>query len=452
MGVFFLLQGAGFHVVCANSLRRDDDLFRGGVGMDIAVLEFHNLPQIGGFAMAGKKKNDVVVVSFARTATGNYGGSLKNYLGIDLAAIAIKEALNRANYGNGNFTVDDVILGQCYYRAKEEPNIGRLAPLKAGLPLEVTGMTLQRACASGLQAIITGSQELQTGWRDVVIAGGAESMSNAPYELYQLRWGSKIKNAELVDTMYGTILSCPPTGTGMGITAENLCDRFNISREECDNFSMTSHLRAQKATENGLFKEEIVPITIKERGKETVFAVDECIRADTSMEKLGKLKPVFKEGGKITAGNSCPMNDGASVLVMMTRETAEKHNLQPLASIVDFAVVGIDPDIMGYGPVPATRKALERAGLKLSDIDLFEVNEAFAPVGVVFLKELGVSHEKVNVNGGAIAMGHAVGSTGGRLSCTLINEMRRRGVKYGIATICQGTGMGTALIYRNEAM
>jgi acetyl-CoA C-acetyltransferase len=312
-------------------------------------------------------------------------------------------------------------------------------------------MTLQRACASGLQAIITGSQEIIAGQGKVVIAGGAESMSNAPCELYSLRWGTKVRNDELFDSMYTPILSCPPTGTGMGITAENLCDKFGITREECDEFAFTSHQRAIKATDSGSFKDEILPLKIKDKkGNENVFKVDESIRRDTSVEKLGRLKPIFKEGGKITAGNSCPMNDGASVVVLMNRETAEKLDLQPLARVVSYAVVGVDPDIMGYGPVPATKKALERSRLALSDIELFEVNEAFAPVPIVYMKELGIPSDIVNVNGGAIALGHAIGSSGARISITLMNEMIKRGVRYGVSAICQGTGMGTAVIFENE--
>ena len=397
-------------------------------------------------------KNDVVVAA-ARTPTGVFGGTLKNFLGIDLATEVIKESLVRANLVGKEHMVDDVILGQMYFRNKEEANIGRLAALRAGLPFEVPGMTLQRACASGLQAIISGAQEISSGYSKVVIAGGAESMSNAPYELYSLRWGTKVKDSELFDAMYTPILSCPPTGTGMGITAENLCERFGVSREQCDEFAVKSHRLAAAATEGGRFKEEMSPITIKDRkGNAEVFAVDECIRKDATADQLGKLKPAFKGGVKITAGNSCPLNDGASVVVLMDRETAGKFGLNPLASIVGYAVVGVDPDIMGYGPVPATKKALERAGLTTSDCGLFEVNEAFAPVALVYRKELGVPEDALNVNGGAIALGHAIGSSGARISITLMNEMVKRGVRYGVSTVCQGTGMGTAMIFENERL
>lgn len=400
-----------------------------------------------------KEKNDVVVVAGVRTPTGVFGGTLKNFLAVDLAVDVIKELLVRSNLVGKENVVDDVVFGELYNRNKEEvSNIARIALLRAGMPLEVTGMTLQRACASGLQAIITGSQEIVAGQCKVVIAGGAESMTNAPYECYATRWGSKFKDVVLFDGMYSPILSCPPTGTGMGITAENLCTKFNITREQCDEFAFTSHQRAAAASEGGKFKEEMLPIKIKDhKGNEKIFDFDECIRKDTTVERLSKLKPIFKPvGGNVTAGNSCPLNDGASAVVLMSREAADQHGLKPIAKIVDYAVVGLDPDIMGYGPVPATRKALGRAGLALSDCGLFEVNEAFAPVAVTYIKELGIPGDLVNVNGGAIALGHAVGSTGVRISVTLMQEMMKRGVRYGVSAICQGVGMGTAMIFENE--
>ncbi|RJQ28226.1 thiolase family protein [Candidatus Parcubacteria bacterium] len=398
-----------------------------------------------------KDSKDVVVVAGARTGTGAFGGTLRTFLGIDMATEVIKESLVRAKLIGKENVVDDVIFGQMYFRNKEEANIGRLAGLRAGLPVEVPGMTLQRACASGLQAIISGAQEIISGQSKVVIAGGAESMSNAPYELYSLRWGVKVRNEELFDSMYTPILSCPPTGTGMGITAENLCEKFGISREQCDEFAVTSHQRAASATEGGKFKEEMLALKIKDKkGNIGLFDVDESVRKDNTIEKMGKLRPAFKEGGKITPGNSCPLNDGASAVVLMNRETAERFGLTPIAKIVAYAVVGVEPDIMGYGPVPATRKALEKAGLKISDCALFEVNEAFAPVALVYLKELGIPGDMLNVNGGAIALGHAIGSSGVRISITLMHEMAKTGVRYGVSAICQGTGMGTAMIFENE--
>ncbi len=397
------------------------------------------------------KPDDVVVVAAVRTAVGVFGRSLRDYLAIDLAAMVIREAVKRARLEERLGEIGDVVFGQLYFRNKEEPNIGRLAAWKAGLPKEVPGMTIQRACASGLQAIILGAQEIIAGQCDIVIAGGAESMSNAPYELYTLRWGRRWKNEELFDAMYAPILDCPPTGIGMGMTAENLADMFNISREEMDQFAYTSHMWAARAFDEGRFEDEILPVPVRgQDGQETLFRRDESIRKDTSLEKLAQLPPVFKEGGKVTAGNSCPLNDAASVLVLMRRSKAEALGLAPMARVVSYAVVGVDPDIMGYGPIPATRKALAIAGLKITDIDLFEINEAFASVPLAYMKDLGVSRDVLNVNGGAIALGHPIGATGAKITTTLLYEMRRRGAKRGLTGICQGTGMGTAVIWESE--
>jgi acetyl-CoA C-acetyltransferase len=391
---------------------------------------------------------EVFVVGMVRTPVGLFGGALRDFLGIDLATIVIKEAIQRAGLEEHKQLVDDVILGQMYFRNKEEPNVGRLAAWQAGLPENVPGMTIQRACASGLQAIITGGDQILAGNADLVIAGGTESMSNAPYELYGLRWGKKLLNEDLYDSMYTPILSCPPTGTGMGVTAENLAEKMNISREEMDNYALISQQWAAKAQKEGKFKNEIIPVTLKgKKGAVQLFTEDEGVRADASLEKFAQLKPAFKAGGKVTAGNACTLNDGAAVLVLASGSKVRELGLKPIAKLLSSAVVGVNPDIMGYGPVPATAKALERAGLKSSDIDLFEVNEAFAVVPMTAMKELNIPREKINVNGGAIAIGHPIGGSGGRITVTLLNELQRSGKKYGVTALCQGTGMGTSVVW-----
>lgn len=398
------------------------------------------------------KREDVVVVAAARTGMGLFGGSLKDFLGVDLATLVIKEILKRAQLTECPERVGDVILGQILGRVKEEANVARVAAWRAGIPKEVPAMNLQRACASGLQAAISGAQEIQVGQCDIVIAGGTESMTNSPYELYGLRWGKRWRNDEIFDCMYAPLLNLPPTGTGMGLTAENLAEQCDISRSSMDEYSLESHARSARATAQGLFRDEILGINLPgPKGQPpVVFDRDESIR-QTTLEKLGALPPAFKEGGRVTAGNACPINDGAAALCLMRREVADQLGLQPLLRLVSYAVVGVDPDIMGYGPIPATRKALEKAALSLGDIDLFEVNEAFAPVPLAYMKELGVPHTVMNVNGGAIAMGHPVGASGARLVVTIAYEMARRGARRGITAICQGSGMGTAAIWERDA-
>jgi acetyl-CoA C-acetyltransferase len=390
---------------------------------------------------------EVVVVGAVRTPIGSFGGAMKDLLGIDLATKVIEEAIKRAGLEDFKDQVDDVILGQMYFRNKEEPNVGRLAAWNAGLPETVPGFTVQRACASGLQAIISGVEKIKAGNADIVIAGGTESMSNAPYELYGLRWGKKTLNEELFDSMYTPILSCPPTGTGMGITAENLAEKFHIQRSEMDEYALTSQQLANEAIQAARFESEIVPISLVGKKRETVISVDEGPRKDTTLEKLAQLKPVFKNGGRVTSGNACTLNDGAAVVVLMSASKAKELGVKPIAKYVESAIVGLDPDIMGYGPVPATKKALNRAGLNINNIDLFEVNEAFAVVPLTFMKEFNIKRDIINVNGGAIALGHPISATGARIVTTLINEMQRRGSHLGVTTLCQGTGMGTSVIW-----
>lgn len=403
--------------------------------------------------MGEKTKDDVVLVASARTAVGNYGGSLKSFLGIDLAVPVIKEVVKRAGIEEIKNQIGDVIMGQLYYRNKEEPNVGRLAAWHAGLGQEVPGLTMQRACSVGLQAIITGAHEIIADMCDMVIAGGTESMTNAPYELYNLRWGRRWLNEELFDGMYAPILNCPPTGTGMGVTAENLADMFNITREEMEEWAVTTHQRAAKATEEGKFAADIIPLEIppKRKGDQPqVFDRDECIRPDTSVERLRKLPPTFKESGKVTAGTSCPLNDGAGVVMLMRRSKADELGIKPLAKFAGATVVGVDPDIMGYGPTAATKRLFARKGLKASDVDLYQLHEPFAPIPLVFMKEIGVPKDIFNVNGSSLAIGHPIGATGAILAMILVREMQRRDAKVGLVGLCQGTGMGTVALWEKE--
>ncbi|MDT3701149.1 MAG: thiolase family protein [Thermincola sp.] len=399
-----------------------------------------------------KSKDDVVIVAQARTPVGLFGGALRDYLGIDMATWVIKDLVKKAGLEDKTSEIGDVILGQMYHRNKEEPNVGRLAAWQAGLGDEVPGMTLQRACAVGLQAIMTGAQEIMAGQCDIVIAGGTDSMSNAPYEVYGLRWGVKTMNQELFDGMYVPILACPPTGTGMGMTAENLADKFDISREEMDEYAVMSHQRAAKATKEGKFKGHIVQVTMpgKKGQPDKIFDTDEAIRADLSLEKISQLKPVFKKGGKVTVANACPLNDGAAAVILMRRSKAEELGLEPLATYRTGTVVGCDPDIMGYGPTKAAKKLMEKNSWSASDIDLYQIHEPFAPIPLTFKKEIGISFDVMNLNGGPIAIGHAIGATGATLSMILIDEMKRQNVKRGLVGICQGTGMGTAVVFERD--
>lgn len=390
---------------------------------------------------------EVVVVGAVRSAVGLYGKSLKEWLGVDMATENIKELLKRTGMEDRKHEIGDVVLAQLYFRNKEEPNVGRTAAYYAGLH-DAPGMTIQRACAAGLQAIISGAQEIVCEQSEVVIAGGTESMSNAPYELYSLRWGKKMLHEEIFDSMYGALLSCPPTHIGMGMTAENLAAKFNMTREELDQFAYESQARAKAAQEAGKFEEEIFPLTIAGPKNEKIpFLKDESPRPNTTLEGLAKLKPVFKPDGLVTAGNACTLNDGVAMTMLTSRKKADGLGLKPIARLVSYAVVAVDPNLMGYGPIPAARKALEKANLKISDIDLFEINEAFASVPVAFMKELGVPRDQMNINGGAIALGHPIGATGVRLVTSLVHEMKRSGARRGLVGICQGTGMGTAAIF-----
>ncbi|MFO7263443.1 MAG: acetyl-CoA acetyltransferase [Bacillaceae bacterium G1] len=392
---------------------------------------------------------DVVIVEGVRTAIGRMGGTLKDVEPDFLAAHVIEELLRRT--GVDGSMIDEVILGHVKQSA-DHPNIARKAALRAGLPIEVPGYTVHRQCGSGLQAINNAAQAIMCGLADIVIAGGTESMSTAPYYIRGLRFGLQAGNGVVCDPNTESQPKAQPEEVWghltMGLTAENLAEMYNISRQEQDEFALRSQELAQQAIEAGRFKEEIVPYEVKGRKGSVIFEVDEHPRK-TSLEALSKLPPVFKEGGTVTAGNSSGRNDAAAVMLVMSGEKAEELGLEPKMRIVAQAVAGVRPDIMGIGPVPATQKALKLAGLTLDDIDLIELNEAFAAQTLACVKEMGIDMKKLNVNGGAIALGHPLGATCTILTIKLMNEMRRRGSKYGLVTACIGGGLGIATIFEN---
>lgn len=392
------------------------------------------------------KSDDVVIVSAVRSAIGTYGGQFKNVRAVGLGVPVIQEAVKRAGIDPG--IIDDVGWGCCYQQTRNETNIGRVTALKAGIPVEVPGFTVQRVCTSAMWAMATGVMAIRQGVNTVFLAGGAESMSNVPYTIDSLRWGAGMRHVEIRDAMWDGLTEVG-VGPAMGITAENLAEKYNISREEQDEMAFQSQMRATAAIKEGRFKEEIVPIEIPGRkGKVTIVDTDEHPRADTTLEALAKLKPAFKKDGTVTGGNASGINDGASAVVIMRKSKADELGIKPMARIVDFSVVGVDPDIMGWGPVPATEKIMAQTGLKLSDMGLIELHEAFAAQYLACEKGLGLTEKRdiVNVNGSGIALGHPVGGTGTRLIITLLHEMRRRNVELGLATLCGGTGVAMATI------
>lgn len=386
---------------------------------------------------------EVVIVSAVRTAIGKFGGALKDISAAELGAIVIKEALNRANVNSE--IVDEVIMGNVI-QAGLGQNVTRQALIKAGLSEEIPGFTLNKVCGSGLRAVTLASQIIKAGDADVIVAGGMENMSAAPYILPTTRWGQRMGNGVIVDTVVNDALTDSFEGYHMGITAENIAEKWGLTREMQDEFSASSQQKAEIAIKQGKFKDEIVPIVIKNKKSETIFDTDEFPRFGTTTESLGKLKPAFKKDGTVTAGNASGINDGAAAIVLMSAEKALELGIKPMAKIVSYGSKGLDPSIMGYGPFHATKKALEVAKLTIDDIDLIEANEAFAAQSLAVAKDLNFDMSKVNVNGGAIAIGHPVGCSGARILTTLLYEMQRRDDKRGLATLCIGGGMGTAII------
>jgi acetyl-CoA C-acetyltransferase len=386
---------------------------------------------------------ETVILSACRTPIGSFGGVFKDLSAVELGAIVIREAVARAGVNPAD--VGDTVMG-CVLQAGAGMNVARQAALKAGLPVDVPGETVNRVCGSGMQAVVHAVEAIRVGYVDTMVAGGTESMSNAPYLLSGARWGFRMGNAEAVDSMLIDGLTCAMGSCHMGITAEEVATRYGVSRAEQDAFAAESQSRAERAIKEGRFKNEIVPVAIPQRkGDPIQVDTDEYPRPGTTAEKLGALKPAFKKDGSVTAGNASGINDGAAALVVVAGEKAKKTGAKPLARILSYASTGVDPKIMGMGPVPAVRKALERAGLTVADIDLFELNEAFAAQALAVSRELELDPAKVNVNGGAIALGHPIGASGARVLTTLIYALRARKQRYGVASLCIGGGMGIAM-------
>ncbi len=387
------------------------------------------------------------IIDGARTAFGTYGGSLKDVSDVDLAVTATKAAIERSGISTSD--IDEIIFGNVIQTSDNSAYLARHIGLKSGLSESSAALTLNRLCGSGLQSIVSGAQSIALGEAKVIVAGGTESMSLAPQVLKGTRFGSPNKAPVVEDMLWGTLVD-KYIGYGMGMTAENLSEKYNISREEQDEFAIDSQKKASEARDSGRFAEEITPVVIKDRkGKETLIKVDEHIKEGVSKEGLAKLKPAFKKEGTVTPGNASGINDGAAAVVLASEDYVQEHNVKPLARIVSWGVAGVDPSIMGIGPVPASKKALEKAGLSLADIDIFEFNEAFAAQSLAVVKELGIDKEKVNVNGGAIALGHPLGASGTRITYSLALEMKKRNLKYGLASLCIGGGQGIAIILEN---
>jgi len=389
---------------------------------------------------------EAVILSAARTPVGRFGGTLKAVTDRDIAGLVLKAAIQRA--GIRPDQVEEVIFSQQYRTGVLPPNMARPIAIDAGIPIEVPEYTVAKACGGSLKTVFLAAQAVKAGDADLLAAGGVEHMSNAAYLIPTGRWGARLGHAQLMDQL---VLFDPISGNTMGETAENVAERWRVRREDQDQFALESQEKAARAMERNLFKDEIVPVPIpQKKGDPIQFAMDEHPRPETTLEALGKLKPVFRQGGSVTAGNSSGMNDGAACVIVASREKARELGLKPLVSIAGYASMGVEPAVMGIGPIYATRKVLEKTGLTLNDMDLVELNEAFASQSLACIRELGLDPGKVNVNGGAIALGHPISATGGVILTKLIYEMRRRNSQYGLATMCLGGGQGVALIVQNE--
>jgi len=386
---------------------------------------------------------EVVITSAARTAVGRYGGSLKDQPPTELGALATRTALERS--GIEPDQVDQVVFGNVIHSAPEDMYMARVVGMKAGIPKEVPAFTVNRLCGTGVQAIVSAAQSIATGDAEVAIAGGAESMSRGPYWMPHARWGARMGETKMVDPVVGG-LTDPFNDIHMGVTAENLAESHSISREDQDEFSVESHRRAARAQEQGLFDEEIVPVELVSKKGTTEFTKDEHVRADASIEGMAKLRPVFKPDGTVTAGNASGMNDAGAAVVLMSAEAAERLGAPVRGRILSYSYCGVDPKVMGIGPVPAVRKALERAGRSLEDVDVIELNEAFAAQSLAVIKDLDLDRAKVNPNGGAIALGHPIAATGAVITTKILYEMERRGHDLGLVTLCIGGGQGIAML------
>jgi len=389
---------------------------------------------------------NIVITSAVRTAVGTFKGSLKNMQGHDLGSVVVKGAIEKSKLKMNE--VDELIMGQVLTAAAGQ-NPARQAAIQAGLPIEKPAYIVNQVCGSGLRSIAAGYQAIMSNDSNIVVAGGQESMSNAPQAI-NIRDDQKLEESNLVDTMIKDGLWDAFNDYHMGITAENVATKWQITRKDQDDFALLSQTKAEQAQKDGKFKNEIVPINLKSKSGDIKFEVDEHPRAGMTMEKLAKLIPKFKKNGTVTAGNASGINDGAAAVVLMNQNEAKKRNLDPLATIVSWITCGVDPSLMGSGPIPASKKALAKAGWQIGDLDLIESNEAFAAQSLAVIKDLGIPKEKVNVNGGAIALGHPIGASGARILVTLIHEMQKRKVKKGLATLCIGGGMGIAMCIENN--
>ena len=392
---------------------------------------------------------EIVIASACRTALGKYGGTLKDVPARTLGAVVVKEAINRA--GIKPEQVDEVIFGNVL-QAGLGQNIARQVALDAGLPIESTAYTINIVCGSGLKSVALAANTIIAGEADIIVCGGTENMSAAPYAVPTARWGARMNNVQMIDVTVNDGLWDAFNNYHMGMTAENVAEKYGLTREMQDEFAVRSQNRAEAAITSGRFKDEIVPVVIPQRkGDPIVFDTDEFPKFGTTMEKVAKLKPAFKkDGGTVTAANASGINDGAAALVVMSKEKADELGIKPLATVVSYATGGVDPKIMGVGPVPAVKKALAKANLKVEDLDLVEANEAFAAQSLAVAKDLGFNMDITNVNGGAIALGHPIGSSGARILVTLLHEMAKRDAKLGLATLCIGGGQGQACIVKRD--
>jgi acetyl-CoA C-acetyltransferase len=387
--------------------------------------------------------NSAFIASAVRTSIGKFGGALAPLSAVELGVIAVNEALARARVEPAS--VNEVIIGHAR-GAGNGPNPARQISYRSGIPHEISAYTVNKACGSGLKAIILGAQEILLGNAEIIVAGGTESMSNVPYLVEQARWGLRMGNHHFIDGMYRDGFYCPLSELVMGETAENLATMYKITRDEQDQFALRSHQRATAATQSKRFADELIPVSIRGKKRETNrLEADEHVRMNASIAEMARLSPVFSKKGTITAGNSSGITDGASATVLVSEKEAQRRDLKPIARIIDYGIAGVDPKIMGIGPVPAVRKFLAKTGMKLDQFDLIEINEAFAAQVLACLRDLPFDPEKVNVNGGAIALGHPIGCTGSRIVTTLVHEMLKREIRYGLATLCISGGMGIAL-------